>query len=153
MPYISGGSTSASAAASLLAFFVQTAGTSQTTTSATQADVDATNAAITFTAPANGIVLVRATCWCQMASAAQFAFLGLREGSTNVAGPNQAILGNATFGQQVLASPTWRLTGVSAGSHTYKLAFSVNGGISFTVQQIGSTATTFPVTMEVWAGV
>ena len=154
MPYISGGSSGGSGGATTpLAFFVQTAGTSASTTSATQADVDATNAAITFTAPASGIVLVRATFQGQLASAAQFGQIGLREGSTNIAGPNFCMVGNASFGVHALCSPVWRLTGVTGGSHTYKLAFASTGAVQFTIHQIASAATDWPVTMEVWTGI
>jgi hypothetical protein len=146
--YGKGGSAGASG---LLAVFKQSAGTSQSTTSATQADVDATNAAITFTAPASGKVLIRVTCHAAMNAANQNAFLGLREGTTNIAGPTFATQGVAAASFDEVVSVCFYLTGVSAGSHTYKLAFSVNGGATFTIRQIGSVATIFPVTMEAWA--
>lgn len=135
----------------LLAVFKQSSGTNQTTTSATQADVDATNAAVTFTAPASGNVLVRVTAEAQVSNAVQNAFFGLREGSTDIAGRTFVAQGNATFNSEHLICACFYLTGISAGSHTYKLAYSVNGGASFIVRQIGSSATSFPVTLEVWA--
>lgn len=139
------------ASGALLAFFQQTGGANQTTTSATQADVDATNAAITFTAPASGKVIVRVTANVHMNAALQNGFFGLREGSTNIFGPNFAFQGNASFSTTSVVEWVAYLTGVSGGSHTYKLAYSVAGGASFSVDQVGASATNFPVTMEVWA--
>lgn len=135
----------------LLALFVQTAGTNKTTTSATQADVDATNAVVTFSAPASGNVLVRVTCHIGMSANFQNGRLGLRESTTDVAGPYDAIVGTAAQTTFQTHSLAFRVAGISAGSHTYKLAFAVSGGATLTVLQIGSGGTIYPVTMEVWA--
>lgn len=136
----------------LLAFFVQTAGTNQATTSATQADVDATNAAVTFTTPQSGIVLVRATFECSVSAAFQNGRVGLRESTTDVKGPSDAAVGLASAATFQTVCVAFRVTGLTAGSaHTYKLAYSVTGGATFTILQIGSTSTSFPVTLEVWA--
>jgi hypothetical protein len=131
----------------LLASVVNTAGGNKTTTSATQADVDATNAVITFTAPTSGNVIVRATVPCNMTAAAQNAFLGIRESTTNVIDSFFAMQGNATFSQEMLVPWVGRITGISAGSHTYKLAFAVNGGATFTARSFAGA----PMTLEVWA--
>ncbi len=134
-----------------MATFVQTGGTTASTTSATQADVDATNALVTFTAPASGNVLVRVTCAVQFSNAAGLGQLGLRESTTNITGPNNVMLGGTGQGQIVLVSPVWKITGLTpASSHTYKLAFSRTSAGTFSVNQVGSSGA-WPVTFEVWS--
>lgn len=138
----------APAVSPLLAIAVNTAGGNQTTTSATEADVDATNAKVTFTAPASGNVLIRVSCTCYVSNNNQNAFLGLRESTTNLgAGAVFAIQGQTATALEMVISWVMYLTGVSGGSHTYKLAFSVNGGATFIVR----AATATPMVFEVWA--
>ncbi len=133
----------------LLAVKYNTTGGNKTTTSATQADIDATNAAVTFTAPASGNILVRISIEINLSGGVQNAFLGLRESTTNLVNGT-----TGTFAMQGIAAASeeqvvWTayLTSVSAGSHTYKAAFSVNGSITMTVRQAAAS----PLVMEVWA--
>jgi hypothetical protein len=95
-----------------------------TTSSATFVDVDATNAVVTFTAPASGNILVRLTA---LHNGNSDYFWGLREATTNITGSS---IGMLTIGTTI--SPTQSvaiyLTGISAGSHTYKWAHRVSAG-------------------------
>lgn len=94
-----------------------------TIASSTQGDVDATNAKITFTAPASGKVIVRVACPGNTSTNGN-CFLGLRESTSNIAGPALVL---STSGVS-MAVREFYLTGVSAGSHTYKAAFSTSSG-------------------------
>jgi hypothetical protein len=95
-----------------------------TTISATsQSDVDATNLIVTFTAPSSGNVLVRLTCSCYAEAAGAVLRWGLREGSTDVAGPS-IVLGDGPTGPWIVVSKAFYITGLAAGSHTYKWAAS-----------------------------
>lgn len=89
------------------------------TSSSTLVDVDATNAAVTFTAPPSGAVLV--TLEVGGYSTAAWMELGVREGSTAlVAG--RVIANNAGSGA---VRRTFRISGLTGGSsHTYKAAYS-----------------------------
>jgi hypothetical protein len=121
------------------------------TTSATRADVDATNMVVTFTAPASGNVLVRLSTWADIGTA-NVLYFSLRESTSNLGYPVMVLRG-AT--QQVYAAAAIYLTGVSAGSHTYKWAFATDGtGTAgrIIVGQSAGTGTQFgPGVMEVWA--
>jgi hypothetical protein len=44
----------------------------------------------------------------------------------------------------------WYITGVSAGSHTYKAAFAVNGGNTLTIFQEGAGAGNGGIVLEVY---
>lgn len=99
--------------------------TSVNTTSTSTVDADATNMKVTFTAPASGNVLVEVGAFCQNAGS-QMMFLGLREGTTNVV-TKQAVL-YAASAIIVFVRRSFYLTGLSAGSHTYKLSYCTNGG-------------------------
>ena len=145
-------SSHGSGASPLLAYSVATAGTNQTTTSSSLADVDATNAAVTFAAPASGIVLVVVTAQLSISNVVANGQLGLREATTNIAGPNTVITGNATVSLAAVITSVFKVSGISAGSHTYKLAFASTGGVNFSVLNVGSSASNFPVTLQVLAG-
>ena len=78
--------------------------------------MDATNATVTFTAPASGNVIVVCTVLAGSAG-----YMGIREGSTDLIGPQ--LVTSATGGGIInMASRAFYITGVSPGSHTYKLA-------------------------------
>lgn len=121
------------------------------TTSATFADVDATNMAVTFTAPASGNVLVRLSAWCDLATASWF-YWALRESTTNLGTPTVVARGSS----QGFATIAFYLTGLSAGSHTYKWAFATDGtsgqaGRIWAGNGNSSGQESGPATMEVWA--
>ena len=130
--------------ASLLAIHTYTAGSDGyvTTGSATPVDIDATNFAITFTAPASGNVLVRVGL-CIQTSGTNHTRIGLRETSSDIYAPfNVAV----AVGSPLWLLPTYYLTGVSAGSHTYKASWDTDGtGYLFNGPIYG------PYLMEVWA--
>jgi hypothetical protein len=114
-----------------------------TTSSTSFVDLDATNAAVTFTAPASGNVLVRLT-GIQSGTAPNNAFWGLRESSSNIGTPVGLLVQN---GAGVLQSAAIYLTGISAGSHTYKWSHRVSastGGV-YAGPNYGK------IVMEVWA--
>jgi hypothetical protein len=134
----------------LLATKVWHGGTASTS-SATFVDVDATNAAVTFTAPASGNVLVRLTADCAAAAVVGSLYSwGLREGSSVIAGTE----GNSTAHraistaavQYISASMVFVLSGVTAGSHTYKWAHASSSGSGSIGGGSGSD-----IVMEVWA--
>lgn len=93
-----------------------------TTSSTSLVDVDSTNAIVTFTAPVSTNVLVHVECFAN-SGAANYIKLGLRESSSDIAGPNLVVNSSAAGGR---ANSTFYLTGISAGSHTYKLAASAS---------------------------
>lgn len=99
------------------------------TTSATMADVDATNMAVTFTAPASGNVIVTLSAWQDWTTLPCNVIWDLRESTTdlNVGG----IIQRGATGEEAYTTLPCYLTGVSAGSHTYKWSFglvSAGGG-------------------------
>jgi hypothetical protein len=96
------------------------------TIGASGADVDATNLAVTFTAPASGKVLVTvAAAFCPN-SLSNIFYFGLREGATDLA--YQRVSNGATLPLRDAAE--FYLTGITGGSHTYKFAAggSTTGG-------------------------
>ena len=144
--------TAAAGGTSLLAYTAGVAGT-ETITSATIADLPTHGISVTFTAPASTNVLVRLTAVCAAsATANSFLYWGLREDTTTIAGaagtsstairqPNVGT--NATV---ISASKVFILTGISAGSHTYKWAAAAStSGATISADANG------PAVMEVWA--
>lgn len=115
---------------------------SVTTTS--DADVDATNLTVTFTAPASGNVLVKMS---SLMNDGNFnAHWTVRESSSTVgesyisSGVNKAIRAQANI----------YITGISAGSHTYKFGAYTSGGTMSI--HYGTTSAYFgKIIMEVWA--
>lgn len=132
----------------LLAIVKNVTGGSKTTTSSTQADVDATNSLVTFTAPASGNILVRVHCTYNVDTSFNAnCFLGLRESTTNIVDKQFAIQSQTVMNQEGTVSIDFYVTGVSAGSHTYKLAFASNSSEPFIIRQSSNQ----PVIMSVWA--
>jgi hypothetical protein len=158
---VSGG-VPAWASAGLLALKVYAPGTTTvlSTSSSTFADVDATNAAVVFTAPASGNVIVRVSAWADVTAGSIGAYLwGLREGSSDLVGPTTIVLrdGAATTpgqaNQAYLSVPMY-VSGISAGSHTYKLSHATTSAATGrTIVKDGSVATNSfgPLIIEVLA--
>lgn len=118
------------------------------TSSATFADVDATNMAVTFTAPASGNVIVRLTACATIVSGTNnFLYWGLREATTNLAGGGTVVRQPAAL--QVCSMAIY-LTGVSAGSHTYKWSFAASANTGRIGVGVGASDNTSAI-MEVWA--
>jgi hypothetical protein len=94
-----------------------------TTSSGTQADVDATNAAVTFTVPASGKVIID-VAFCGANNGSANSFVGLREGGSNLIGPYLH-----TSSDKITRGVTsFYITGLTpAASKTYKLAWSTSG--------------------------
>ena len=106
---------------------------------ATNADVDATNLAVTFTAPASGKVLVRLSC---LEDGSGVDYWQVREGGSVLA--SAWVSNGATVARRRDAS--FQLTGLSAGSHTYKFGLQTsNGGHLYAGPTFGEAI------MEVWA--
>lgn len=120
--------------------------------SASYADIDATNLAVTFTAPSSGDVLVRLTGLCGISSgASNQVFWNLRESTSDLAGTDAQIV-NAAAVSNTMKSHACVVTGLTAGnSYTYKWGWKPTGSggtgqINFFAGSGGG-----PATMEVHA--
>lgn len=124
------------------------ADTTVTTTSGALVDVDATNAAVTFTAPSSGEVDVVLSAMVQHNNATYVAQWGLREGAAAVSGKWGV---TRAANNSVRVTLRIRVTGLAAGSsHTYKFAHAISTDAAAT------TSTSYggifgPLTMEVLA--
>lgn len=101
------------------------AATDVASTSATFADIDATNVAVTFTAPASGKVVIRAAMSAETGASTNMQW-NLRDGSGDVAETEQTI----SFGAISLrGNGAWRLSGLTPGqSYTYKVGIARTSG-------------------------
>lgn len=116
------------------------------TTSTSYVDAEATNLAVTFTAPSSGNVNVRLEG--QIRNGGGSVAWNLRTGAGDVAGTGAFIIGS--FGSSIPQRIAYSvpLTGLTAGvSYTYKWGWKVDTG---TAQLVTSTDNG-PATMEVWA--
>lgn len=139
---------SSSGGAPLAVLRYQPAGdNSASITSTTLVDVTA-GAAITFTAPASGNVIVACEAFLQTPGSGASIQLGLRESTTIIAGPERmgVVAGGDLFIGRLSAE--FYLTGISAGSHTYKLAAAVTGGTAAIYWGVTNKVT---ISMTVWA--
>lgn len=114
-------------------------------------DVNATNLAVTFVAPASGKVLVRLTALTGIGGG-DVGYWNLREGTSNLAETASYMVVNSIE----RASQAVVVTGLTPGSsHTYKWGFRVRvGGLVDRTLYIyaGSADPMFgPAVMEVWA--
>lgn len=113
-----------------LAYVAYNPGTmsSYTTTSLSVVDVDATNLAVTFTAPASGKVLVTlSACGGGSGAANDSVMWTLQEAAATVAGPQNAQCGNGNANPTV--SMSFVVTGLTASSsHTYKWGWKTTVG-------------------------
>lgn len=118
------GATGSGGTSGLLAEKVYAPGSAITlTTPTTNTDFDATNAAVTFTAPASGIVDVEVFCGMSQ-SATSDGYIVIRESTTELA---VRYIGQGA-GQFLAFAACYHITGVSAGSHTYKVAGRTSAG-------------------------
>lgn len=122
----------------------------KTTTSTSFVDADATNLAVTFTAPSSGKVLVRLSSRAGMSVTTSFGGWGLREGSTVVADQQVMFTGNT---QRYAA--TFYVTGLTPGnSYTYKWAFvSGHTTATHTITMGGGLTAAGQALMEVWEAI
>lgn len=116
-----------------------------TGTGAAPVDVDATNLAVTFTAPASGKVLVTLSAlWS--GSGGWNMYWGVREGAGAALGW-VGVWASATGGPYSV-TVSMMVTGLSAGSHTLKWCHGNNGGGAVTTVVGGNRQ---PATMTVFA--
>ncbi len=102
-----------------------------TTTSATLGDVDSTNLAVTFTAPASGNVVVNLQGRLTVSTTADTTW-GLREASSQVGGLARILVTSA--GEQYRAGIVY-VSGLTPGtSYTYKWAWKVSGGATLGIR-------------------
>lgn len=96
-----------------------------TTTSTTPADVDATNLAVTFTAPASGVVDVVLEALVRVDTDGVALYWGLREGTTTLRQKQVTTRGGTTNSR---FTATFRVGGLTAGtSYTYKWSHHLGG--------------------------
>lgn len=113
------------------------------------ADLDATNAKVTFTAPASGAALILVDVLCSStANGGDPSWeMGLRESSSQVGNLQMIANGTQSIARRAVS---FYVSGIAAGSHTYKLAsFLATSGGTGTVY-FGST-TRGGVNMTVFA--
>lgn len=128
------------------------------TTSSTVADLDTTNLAITFTAPASGNVLVTLTGYADNSSnITQYFWLLRNTGGTII---TSATLGPNRDPNGVVQSGSMYVTGLTAGtSYTYRWAHGITGGATgrmicgpgVTSSTVSVTNMFMPAIMEVWS--
>lgn len=99
-------------------------------TTTTFTDMDATNMAVTFTAPASGNVLVTLCAYHDVSAGVAPYQWCLREGSSIV--PDSVCFVNRDGGVTgaMMSTVQIYLTGVSAGSHTYKWAHAIGATVT-----------------------
>lgn len=130
----------------LVAYAAASDSTLHTQASNTMTVMDGTNVTVTFTAPASGNVLVRCSVLIGIPASGD-TYLGLIEGVATVATAYALATNAAGVAPAGRVTVTFVLTGVSAGSHTYKLAHRVtaNSTSAFTGPNYGQAI------MEVWS--
>ena len=144
-----GGSGSGSGAGTLLALKEEKAAHTYSTVSTTLADVDATNMAVTFTAPASGNILVRLTAYCDQAGTSEFGRWSLRESTSDIAGAGGSVIRAPDGGGT--ATVAFKLTGVTAGAHTYKWSYKTTAATGAHRILVGAGGDDQPpAVMEVW---
>lgn len=138
-PIVAASSGGGGGAGGVLAYKAYSAGTSATNSTTTLTDVDATNLAVTFTAPTSGKVLIRLTAVCG-GSGTQGIYWGLRDGTTTIA--NNLLRTTVANDISSLAIP---ITGLTPGNvYTYKWAHRV-GGVSTSITTYFGTSSTIAV--------
>jgi hypothetical protein len=133
----------------LLAATIYDPGTATTLsiTSTSFADVDATNLAITFTAPASGKVLVVLSAMTKVGAGASPLEWNLRESTSNIADSDNRV--NADAGRPQRVTLAIYLTGISSGSKTWKWGFRIAAGSTAADIRVGGS-NQGPAVMEVW---
>jgi hypothetical protein len=120
-----------------------------TTTSTSATDCDATNMAVTFTAPSSGKVLVRLTA-AGNSSGGTGVLWHIRESTTTLATRFQKYINGATA-TDYPGSAAFVITGLTSGSsHTYKWAHSCTSGATSKVYA-GGSGSVGPAVMEVFS--
>lgn len=119
----------------------------KTVTDTAGADADATNLAVVFTTPGNGEVLVHlgATGFAGAASVSSAWYL--REAAANVFDPIRMDASTHVVRETLYR----RLTGISAGSHTWKWALKPSSASGCSIRGGGGDAGYGPFEMEVFS--
>jgi len=107
---------------------VRTGVADYTTTSTSFVDVDATNLALTITT-AGGDVMVGMTGTLTNTDATYMTFFDVDVDGTREGGVNGITHGHGTSPKPV--GFVWMVRGLSAGTHTFKLQWRVNGGTGY----------------------
>lgn len=115
------------------------------TTSTTSADVSAANVVVTFTAPASGNVLVRASALVDKAGTSN-VYWQIRESTTVL----EEVYLTTGVRSPARREASFYISGISGGSHTYKLGHRVGTGGEQSSIYAGPTAYG-PVLLEVWS--
>ena len=119
----------AAGGSTLLAQLTSSYGSNYSTTSTSFVDVNASLFALTFTTPASGNIVLRATMPMEFASTGQGLY-NWREASSDIADSDFVLASNGGS-SPIRGTVAWNcyLTGVTAGSHTYKLGMkTTNSG-------------------------
>lgn len=143
---------SSSSGGGLLALTQYTPGsyTAMATTSTTFVDLDATNAVVTFTAPASGKVLVRLTARVK-APVGTVPYFNLRDSGGDVAGTSRFTHDGDASSRYLYVSLPIHVTGLTSGnSYTWKWGWASSSGSTVNVER-GAGPPSIPLTMEVWA--
>lgn len=119
----------------------------------TEADVDATNLVITFTAPASGKVIVRLCAACNLAGATAVIWILRTTAGVIVPGSRSQVTGTATWTRPGYAALITGLT--PSASYTWRWGFHVSADTATATIAYGdnpaSTNPRGPAVMEVWA--
>jgi len=128
------------AASPYLAYTQVVAGLSTTSTTY----VDVTSATITFTAPASGAIKLSIEAAMFATGGNQDMFVAFREASTTILERTAGSITNASEYRRVISGI---VTGVSAGSHTYKISLKT-GNATYTTGIVSITASPVLLTVE-----
>ena len=123
----------ASSGSTLLAYKTDNYGSNYSTTSTSFVDVNATNFALTFTAPSSGNVILRATMPIEFNGSGNAVF-NWREGTTDLSGTDFImVLNGSIFPYAGTIGFSCRVSGLTSGnSYTYKLGMkTTNSGTTF----------------------
>lgn len=119
------------------------------------ADADATNLAVSFTAPVSGLVDVALEALCSNSIANQAGYWGLREATTNVtlrAGGTMHYVTSSNTGFR--CTSVLSVSGLTGGnSYTYKWAIASDTGSGNVFSMFGGDANWGPAIMRVFVGV
>lgn len=126
---IPGGGGGGGAAGSLIALKAHNPTTleNKNTTSATDVDADATNLAVTFTAPASGNVLITLSALCKMSAiSGYYPVWSIRSGSSTLQRRYVQALGSS-ISSETTPAVKFYVTGLTPGnSYTYKWGYAVS---------------------------
>lgn len=148
----SGGGSSLGGVIALHSFAAGADASLATTTSTSFADIDATNAAVSFTVPSSGSVLVEVSAHCGAEQAGERYCLNLREGASDIPGTNMRMVMNASGANPNLMRGYYAavVTGLTASdAKTWKLGHAIIIGGGTNTGKLFTGPTFGPLTMKV----